>query len=45
MNVVVDIADFKVSAEPDSELVTYSLGSCIGVAIWDPQAKDRKSVV
>ena len=31
----VDIADFKVTAQPESELVTYSLGSCIGVAIWD----------
>lgn len=35
--VVVDIADVKVSNDPDVELVTYSLGSCIGVAIWDPR--------
>jgi len=35
-SVVVDIADFKVSADPQVELLTYSLGSCIGVAIWDP---------
>lgn len=33
---VVDIADCKVSNDPNAELVTYSLGSCIGVAIWDP---------
>ena len=34
--VVVDIADYKVSADPGTELITYSLGSCIGVTIWDP---------
>lgn len=36
MEQVVDIADFKVSADLRDTLVTYSLGSCIGVAIWDP---------
>jgi len=36
MEHVVDIADFKVSRDPQDQLVTYSLGSCIGVAIWDP---------
>ena len=35
---VVEIADFKVSNDPTVELITYSLGSCIGVAIWDPFA-------
>ena len=39
MQLVVDIADMKVSATPDDELVTYSLGSCIGVSIWDPVAR------
>ena len=34
--IVVDIAELKVSNEPQAELITYSLGSCIGVAIWDP---------
>lgn len=38
MEHVVDIADFKVTAEPGDTLVTYSLGSCIGVTVWDPQA-------
>lgn len=33
---VVDIADFQVSSEPDTTLVTYSLGSCIAVTAWDP---------
>ena len=35
-NVVVDIADLAVSADPGATLITYSLGSCIGVAVWDP---------
>lgn len=39
MNLVVDIADLKVSANPSEHLVTYSLGSCIGVAIWDPETR------
>ena len=38
MNLVVDIADCQVSDDPAGQLVTYSLGSCIGVAIWDPEA-------
>ena len=38
-NVVVDIADLKVSNDPNAALITYSLGSCIGVALWDPVAK------
>lgn len=39
MNVVVDIADLAVSNDPHATLITYSLGSCIGVAIWDPGVK------
>jgi len=38
-SIVVDIADMAVSNDPDCTLVTYSLGSCIGVSIWDPVAK------
>lgn len=36
---VVDIADLVVSKDPEATLITYSLGSCIGVAIWDPVTK------
>ncbi len=36
--VVVEIADLALSRDPDDVLITYSLGSCIGVAIWDPEA-------
>ncbi len=39
MNITVDISDIKVSNNPDVTLVTYSLGSCIGLAVYDPLAK------
>ncbi len=39
MEQVVDIADFAVTDDPRTTLVTYSLGSCIGVAIYDPEVK------
>lgn len=35
-SLVVGVGDCKVSADPASELVTYALGSCMAVAIWDP---------
>ncbi len=31
----VDISDMKVSDDPNEILVTYSLGSCIGLALYD----------
>lgn len=34
--VTIDISDAKVSANPADVLVTYSLGSCIGVSLYDP---------
>ncbi len=39
MKVVVGISDMKVSNKPGDVLITYSLGSCIGVVIWDPVVK------
>ncbi len=36
---VVDIADLAVTKSADEVLITYSLGSCIGVAIWDPAVR------
>lgn len=36
---VVGIADCKVSRDPADEIVTYALGSCIAVAVYDPVAK------
>jgi len=32
---IIDISDAKVSRDPADELITYSLGSCIGVALYD----------
>ena len=39
MDAVVGVADMKVSNDQEQMLVTYSLGSCIGVAIYDPVAR------
>ncbi len=36
---VVGVADMKVSNQASEVLVTHALGSCIGVAIFDPVAK------
>lgn len=36
---VVGIADMAVSADPGDRLVTYALGSCLGVCIHDPVAQ------
>jgi chemotaxis protein CheD len=37
--IAVDIADLKVSSDPDSALVTYALGSCIGVMLYEPNLR------
>lgn len=39
MNIVVGVSDMKVSKDPGSVLITYSLGSCIGIAIYDPAVR------
>ena len=39
MNVIVGVADCHVSNDVSSVLVTYALGSCIAVAIYDPVAR------
>lgn len=38
MEHIVGVADMKVSNQPGDTIVTYSLGSCIGLAIYDLQA-------
>src|SRR5580704_4222007 len=35
-DVIVGVADCRVSNQPESSLITYALGSCIAVAIHDP---------
>ena len=37
-DVVVGIAELKLSTSPGERLVTYALGSCLGIAIHDPVA-------
>lgn len=38
--VTVGIADLNVVKSPDT-LVTYALGSCVGICLYDPDKKDR----
>jgi chemotaxis protein CheD len=38
MNVVVGVGDCCVTSDPGSVLITYALGSCIGIALHDPVA-------
>ena len=37
--IVVGISDFKVSSDPDAAIVTYALGSCIAMVLFDPVAR------
>jgi chemotaxis protein CheD len=39
MNIVVGISDMKISGDVESQIVTYSLGAGIGVAVHDPVAR------
>jgi chemotaxis protein CheD len=39
MNVVIGVADCYISTDTSNVLVTYALGSCIAVAIYDPIAR------
>ena len=38
-SLIVGIADCQVSADPDTILVTYALGSCVAVTIYDPAVR------
>jgi chemotaxis protein CheD len=39
MKHTIGVADMLVSANPDAELTTFALGSCLGITIHDPVAK------
>jgi chemotaxis protein CheD len=39
MNITVGVSDMKVSGDMESVIVTYSLGSCIGISIYDQIAR------
>jgi chemotaxis protein CheD len=36
--IIVGIADLQASADPDATLVTFALGSCVGIAMFDPSS-------
>ncbi len=35
---VVGVADIKVSGTPGERIITYALGSCLGIVVYDPVA-------
>ncbi len=37
--VIIGMADLKVSDQPDDTLITYALGSCLGIIVHDPVAR------
>lgn len=37
--IIVGVADMKVSADPNAVIVTYALGSCLGITMHDPQKR------
>jgi chemotaxis protein CheD len=39
VQLIVNISDARVSADPEDVLTTYALGSCIGLTLYDPQVK------
>ncbi|OPX19568.1 MAG: chemotaxis protein CheD [Desulfobacca sp. 4484_104] len=39
MQITVGVADMQVTNNPQAVLVTHSLGSCMGVAVYDPQVR------
>jgi chemotaxis protein CheD len=39
MNLIVGMADCKIADSAGDELTTYALGSCIGLAVYDPAAQ------
>ena len=38
-SIIVGVSDAKISTNPNSVLITHALGSCIGVAVYEPVKK------
>jgi chemotaxis protein CheD len=36
MDIIVGVSDMKISNDPRATIVTYSLGSCVGITLYDP---------
>lgn len=39
MKTIVGVSDFKISTRPDEVIITYALGSCLGISMYDSIAK------
>lgn len=39
MKHIVGVADMKIATQPGDELITYALGSCLGITLYDPVAR------
>lgn len=39
MKYLVGVADMKISTSQEDEIITYALGSCLGITIYDPVAR------
>lgn len=37
--VVIGIGEFAITTQPEAEIVTHALGSCVAVCLWDPVTK------
>ncbi len=37
--IIVGIGELKISNDPETRIVTYALGSCLGLTVYDPIAK------
>ena len=38
MRHLVGVADMKISSSPEDEIITFALGSCLGITLYDPVA-------
>lgn len=39
MKIIVGVADMRFSTQPEDQIITYSLGSCIGLTLFDPEKR------
>lgn len=39
MKHIVGVADMKVAFDPTDQIITHALGSCLGIALYDPVAR------
>ena len=39
MRLIVGVADMKTTSLRDDSIITYALGSCLGITVYDPVAR------